>query len=59
MPSNKKQSEFDKFDSAMRQLVSVPHDRVKAELDAEKRGKTKKRKPKKTSASGRASGGKG
>ena len=50
-----KASEFDKFDSTMRTLITVPHSKIKAKLDAEKAAK--KRKPK-TSASGRASGGK-
>ena len=50
------QTEFDKFDQAMRKLIKVPHDKLKAKLDAEKA--EKKRKPK-TSASGRASSGKG
>ena len=48
-------SQFDRFDATMRQLIRVPHDRLKAELEAEKQAKGKKRKPKKTSASGRAS----
>jgi len=48
-------SEFEKFDSAMRKLIAVPHSEIKAKLDAEKRAKAlKKRKPR-TSASGRAS----
>ena len=53
----KKISEYVKFDRAMRELVAVPHSAIKAKLDAEKRAK-KKRKSR-TSASGRASGGKG
>jgi hypothetical protein len=36
----------------MRELIKIPHSEIKAKLDAEK--KSKKRKPKKTSASGRA-----
>lgn len=51
-----KVSEFDNFDSTMRRLISVPHETIKAKLEAEKAAK--KRKPK-TSASGRASGDKG
>lgn len=51
-------SEFKKFDSTMRKLMAVPHDKLKAALDAERQGKEKKRKSK-TSALGRASGGKG
>lgn len=52
----KRSEEFQKFDSTMRHLISVPHSVVKAKLDAERAAK--KRKPKRTSASGRASGGK-
>jgi hypothetical protein len=48
--------EFEKFDQTMRKLITVPHSKIKAKLDAEKAAK--KRKPKRTSASGRASGGK-
>lgn len=50
-----KQNEFDNFDQTMRRLIQVPHSEIKAKLEAEKR---KKRKAKKPSASGRASGGK-
>ncbi len=50
-------SEFANFDRTMRQLIKVPHSRIKAKLEAEKAAK--QRKPKKTSASGRASAGKG
>lgn len=50
----KKSKEFQVFDETMRKLISVPHDKLKAALDAEKREKQKKRKSK-TSASGRAS----
>lgn len=48
-------SEFEKFNNTMRKLVKVPHSEIKAKLDAEKAAK--KRKPKRTSASDRASGG--
>jgi hypothetical protein len=51
-----KESEFDNFDRTMRQLITVPHSEIKAKLDAEKAAKEKKRKAKKPSASGRASG---
>jgi hypothetical protein len=54
----RKQTEFEAFDNTMRRLISVPHSEIKAKLDAEKAEKVKKRKPKKTSASGRASNGK-
>ena len=47
-----KNEEFDNFDRTMRELMSVPHDEIKAALDAEKAEKQKKkRKAKKPSAS--------
>jgi len=49
-------SEFENFDQTMRRLIKVPHEKIKAKLDAEKAAK--KRKTKRTSASRRASGGK-
>ena len=49
--------EYDKFDQMMHRLIKVPHSKIKAKLDAEKA--EKKRKPKKTSASGRAGNAKG
>jgi hypothetical protein len=53
-------TEFDVFDKTMRELMSVPHDEIKAALDAEKADKQKrKRKAKKPSASGRAASDKG
>jgi len=48
----KETKEFEHFDRTMRDLMKVPHSEIKAKLDAEKGAK--KRKPKKTSASGRA-----
>ncbi len=48
MPKN---DEFERFDRLMRQIARVPHSEIKAKLDGEK--KAKKRKSKKTSASGR------
>ena len=51
-----KDSEFERFDQTMRQLMKVPHEEIKAKLDAEKAAKEKKRKAKKPSASDRASG---
>ena len=50
-------SEFEKFDTTMRELMSVPHSEIKAALDAEKAAKRrkKKRKAKKPSASGHVS----
>ena len=50
----KREKEFEKFDRTMRDLMKVPHSEIKAKLDAEKAAK--KRKPKRTSASGRVSG---
>lgn len=49
----KKSSEFENFDNTMHRLMKVSHEDLKAKLDAEKAAK--KRKPKRTSASGRAS----
>lgn len=40
----KANNEFAKFDTAMTDLLKVPHSKIKAQLDAEKA--TKKRKPK-------------
>jgi hypothetical protein len=53
--------EFENFDRTMRTLMSVPHDEIKAALDAEKAAKKKKnnRKVKKPSDSGRAVSGRG
>jgi hypothetical protein len=53
--------EFENFDRTMRDLMSVPHEKIKAALDAEKRAKQKnrKRKAKKPSASGRVSSDEG
>jgi hypothetical protein len=52
----KHSQEFENFDRTMRDLMSVPHDEIKAALDAEKAAKksNKKRKAKKPSASGHA-----
>jgi hypothetical protein len=41
-----KTSEFENFDRTMRDLIRVPHDEIKAELQAEK---AKKPKPARTS----------
>ncbi len=44
--ANQKKSEnpqWDRFESAMRQIVSVPHAEIKAHLDAEKEAKKLKR----------------
>jgi hypothetical protein len=55
------QTEYQKFDAAVRQVLSVPREELKRREEQWKRehpNTRKKRKPK-TSASGRVSGGKG
>jgi hypothetical protein len=47
-------NEFDKFDQTMKALMSVPHEEIKAALEAEKAAKKKRKIKKKSSASGRA-----
>ena len=47
--------EFDRFSAVMEKLISVQHADIKAQLDAEKAAKKKRRKAK-PSASGRAGG---
>ena len=37
------ETEFDNFDRTMLQLISVPHEQIKAALDAEKTNKQKKK----------------
>jgi len=54
MDIKKKQNEYDNFESLARQLINVPHDEVKAKLDAEKAAK-KRKKSKVSSASREAS----
>jgi len=49
-----KQSEFENFDHAIREVLKVPHAEIKAKLEAEKKEK-KRKKSKKSFASGRAS----
>ena len=49
-------TEFQKFDATIEKLLTVPHSRIKAKLDAEKAAKEKKRKTKESFASDRASG---
>lgn len=39
-----KNTEFENFDRTMRDLMSVPHDEIKAALDAEKSAKKRKTK---------------
>jgi hypothetical protein len=54
----KQNPEYENFDRTMRDLMSVPHDEIKAALDAEKAEKQKrKRKAKKPSASDHEDGG--
>ena len=56
-----KSNEFERFDAAVREVLSVSHDELKRreeEWKRERAEKKKKRKPK-TSASGRASRAKG
>ena len=45
------QGDFGKFTDFMKRLMAVPHSEIKAKLDAEKRAKMRKRKPKRASAS--------
>ena len=52
----KSNNEFNNFDATMKRLIRVPHDEIKAKLDAEKAAK--KRKSKRASASDRESNGK-
>lgn len=42
----KRTPEFEKFDRAMGQLLSVPHSEIKKKLDAEKEEKKRKREKK-------------
>jgi hypothetical protein len=49
----RKESETEKFNAVMDQLLSVPHSELKKKLDEEK--KAKKKKPAKTSSSVRVS----
>jgi hypothetical protein len=55
----KRGSEWVNFDTVMKQLISVPHEEIKAALDAEKAAKQKKKQKakKQPSASGREDGG--
>jgi len=48
----KENEEFKRFDKTMDALMKVPHDQIKAQLDAEKIARKRKSK---TSVSGRAS----
>jgi hypothetical protein len=38
----KENAEFDKFDSMMHRIIKVPHEKIKAKLDAEKAAKQKR-----------------
>lgn len=42
--SAKNENEYGNFTRLLDRLLSVPHDKIKAELDAEKRNRTTKRK---------------
>jgi hypothetical protein len=57
----KESKEFENFDRTMRDLMSVPHEQIKAVLDAEKAAKknNKKRKVKKSFASDHVSDDRG
>jgi hypothetical protein len=46
----KTESEFDRFENLVKQIIKVPHSEIKAKLDAEKREK-KRKKPRKSSVS--------
>ena len=48
--STKDYKEYNKFNVFMGNLLKVPHDDIKAKLEAEKQEKAKKRKTKKPSA---------
>jgi hypothetical protein len=41
-----KKDEFANFDRTMRELIKVPHSKIKAKLDAEKQAKNKTKKQK-------------
>jgi hypothetical protein len=42
-PAKNPIGDFDQFTNFMRRLVAVPHDEIKARLDAEKRAKERKK----------------
>ena len=44
VPMSKKENEFERFDTTMRKLITVPHSEIKAKLDAERVAKKKKTK---------------
>jgi hypothetical protein len=48
-----KESEFDKFDQTMKDLLSVPHSVLQEKLDEEKRAKAAKKKRSNASSSDR------
>jgi hypothetical protein len=52
----KTKTEYDRFEGLVTGLLKVPHEEVKAKLDAEKRAKTRKKS--KISSASRAAGGK-
>jgi hypothetical protein len=46
----KRSTEFENFDRTMRNLMSVPHDEIKAALDAEKKEKAARKMKRKAGA---------
>ena len=44
-------NEFEKFDRAMRELIKVPHSRIKKQLEAERKAKKQKHKKRKKAKS--------
>jgi hypothetical protein len=53
----KEKTEYDRFENLARAVLSVPHNEIKAKLDAEK--KAKKRKKSTASSASRVASGKG
>jgi hypothetical protein len=47
----KTESEFERFENLVKQILKVPHSEIKAKLDAEKRAKKRKKARKSSSAS--------
>lgn len=54
----KETPEYKSFEQALGKILKVTHTEMRERLELEKKQKTKKRKPTKTSASGRVSGDK-
>jgi len=51
--SSDQPGEYDRFETALKKVLSVPHSEIKAKLDAEKQARKQQKKP---SSSARASG---